>query len=145
MTQGRYTVFHVPSEDYKARKDPPSKAPTLYPPQNKAVETYAVDLSVYYDNLPLSMKDINQVDMAKMDTMQNIIEPTLSLREIYELHPWTEMAERMEGYKSPEGATFPLAGERYLEDHVVMAPTGNRLLLKTEQRYDYDNVKKGEH
>ena len=145
VTQGRYTVFHVPSQDYNARKDPPSKAPALYPPQNKAVETYAVDLSVYYDNLPLSMKDINQVDMAKMDTMQNIIEPTLSLREIYELHPWTEMAERMEGYKSPEGATFPLAGERYLEDHVVMAPTGNRLLLKTEQRYNYDNVKKGEH
>ena len=145
VTQGRYTVFHVPSEDYKARKDPPSKAPTLYPPQNKAVETYAVDLSVYYDNLPLSMKNVNQVDTAQMDTMQNIIEPTLSLREIYELHPWTEMAERMEGYKSPEGATFPLAGERYLEDHVVMAPTGNRLLLKTEQRYDYDNVKKGEH
>ena len=85
------------------------------------------------------------VDIDKLDTMQNIIEPTLSLREIYELHPWTEMAERMEGYKSPEGATFPLAGERYLEDHVVMAPTGNRLLLKTEQRYSYENIKKGGH
>ena len=65
VTQGRYTVFHYPSADYNARKDPPSKAPMLYPPQNKAVETYAVDLSVYYDNLPLSMKNVNQVDTAK--------------------------------------------------------------------------------
>ena len=143
VTQGRYTVFHVPSQDYNARKDPPSKAPMLYPPQNKAVETYAVDLSVYYDNLPLSMKNINQVDIDKLDTMQNIIEPTLSLREVYELHPWTEMAERMEGYKYALDAAYE--GQRYLEDHVVMAPTGNRLLLKTEQRYSYDNVKKGQH
>ena len=145
VTQGRYTVFHYPSADYNARKDPPSKAPMLYPPQNKDTETYAVDLSVYYDNLPLSMKNINQVDIDKLDTMQNIPEPTLSLREIYELHPWTEMAERMEGYKSPEGATFPLAGERYLEDHVMMAPLGNRLLLKTEHRYSYDNIKNTGH
>ena len=143
VTQGRYTVFHVPSQDYNARKDPPSKAPMLYPPQNKAVETYAVDLSVYYDNLPLSMKNINQVDIDKLDTMQNIIEPTLSLREVYELHPWTEMAARMEGYKDTIASSY--RNQKYLEDHVVMAPTGNRLLLKTEQRYDYDNVKKGVH
>ena len=143
VTQGRYTVFHVPSQDYNMRKDPPSKAPMLYPPQNKAVETYAVDLSVYYDNLPLSMKDVNQVDTAKLDTMQNIIEPTLSLREIYELHPWTEMAERMEGYKYALDAAYE--GQRYLEDHVMMAPLGNRLLLKTDHRYSYDNIKKTGH
>ena len=143
VTQGRYTVFHVPSQDYNARKDPPSKAPMLYPPQNKAVETYAVDLSVYYDNLPLSMKNINQVDIDKLDTMQNIIEPTLSLREIYELHPWTEMAERMEGYKYALDAAYE--GQRYLEDHVMMAPLGNRLLLKTDHRYSYDNIKKTGH
>ncbi|MBQ2607748.1 MAG: hypothetical protein II588_00870, partial [Paludibacteraceae bacterium] len=143
VTQGRYTVFYVPSQDYNARKDPPSKAPMLYPPQNKAIETYAVDLSVYYDNLPLTMK--GQVDTAKLDTMRNIVEPTLSLREIYELHPWTEMAERMENYKSPNGATFPVENEDYLEDHVVRAPIGNPLLLSTEQRYNYDNVKNGQH
>ncbi|MBR2168238.1 MAG: hypothetical protein IJ920_08030 [Paludibacteraceae bacterium] len=145
VTQGRYTVFHVPSQDYGARKDPPAKAPMLYPPQNKAVERYAVDLSVYYDNLPLSMKDINQVDINKLDTMTNIIEPTLSLRETYELRPWTEMAERMESYKSSNGATFPIENEHYMEDHVVRAPKGNRLLLTTEQRYNYDNIKKGQH
>ena len=143
VTQGRYTVFHVPSDDYKARKDPPSKAPMVYPPQNKAVETYAVDLSVYYDNLPLSMKNINQVDIDKLDTMQNIIEPTLSLREVYELHPWTEMADIMEGYKDTIASDY--RNQKYMEDHVVMAPLGNRLLLKTEQRYSYDNVKKGQH
>ena len=143
VTQGRYTVFHVPSKDYNARKDPPSKAPMLYPPQNKDTVTYAVDLSVYYDNLPLSMTNINQVDTAKMDTMQQIIEPTLSLREIYELHPWTEMAEIMEGYKDTIASSY--RNQKYMEDHVVMAPLGNRLLLKTEQRYSYDNVKKGQH
>ena len=143
VTQGRYTVFHVPSQDYNARKDPPSKVPMVYPPTNKDTVTYAVDLSVYYDNLPLSMKDVNQVDIAKLDTMRNIIEPTLSLREIYELHPWTEMAERMENYKYALGAAYE--GQRYLEDHVVRAPKGNRLLLTTEQRYNYDNIKKGSH
>ena len=143
VTQGRYTVFHVPSADYNARKDPPSKAPMVYPPTNKDTVTYAVDLSVYYDNLPLSMKNINQVDIDKLDTMQNIIEPTLSLREIYELHPWTEMAERMEGYKYALDAAYE--GQRYLEDHVMMAPLGNRLLLKTDHRYSYDNIKKTGH
>ena len=143
LTQGRYTVFHVPSQDYNARKDPPSKAPMLYPPQNKAVERYAVDLSVYYDNLPLSMKDINQVDIAKLDTMQQIKEPTLSLREIYELHPWTEMAARLEGYKDTIASSY--RNQKYLEDHVVRAPLNNRLLLKTEQRYSYEHLKKGQH
>ena len=143
VTQGRYTVFHVPSQDYNARKDPPSKAPMVYPPTNKDTVTYAVDLSVYYDNLPLSMKNINQVDIDKLDTMQNIIEPTLSLREVYELHPWTEMAERMEGYKYALDAAYE--GQRYLEDHVMMAPLGNRLLLKTDHRYSYDNIKKTGH
>ena len=143
VTQGRYTVFHVPSQDYNARKDPPSKAPMLYPPQNKAVETYAVDLSVYYDNLPLSMKNVNQVDTAVMDTLTNIIEPTLSLREVYELHPWTEMAEIMEGYKDTIASSY--RNQKYMEDHVVRAPLGNRLLLTTEQRYNYDNIKAGQH
>ena len=143
VTQGRYTVFHVPSQDYNARKDPPSKAPMVYPPQNKDTVTYAVDLSVYYDNLPLSMTNINQVDIGKLDTMQQIIEPTLSLREVYELHPWTEMAQIMEGYK--DTIDHPTRNLKYMEDHTVMAPTGNRLLLKTEQRYNYDNVKKGKH
>lgn len=143
VTQGRYTVFHVPSQDYGARKDPPSKAPMVYPPTNKDTVTYAVDLSVYYDNLPLSMKNVNQVDMAAMDTLHEIIEPTLSIREIFELHPWTEMAEIMEGYKDTISSEY--RNQRYLEDHVVRAPIGNRLLLRTEQRYNYDNIKKGLH
>ncbi len=140
-TQGRYTVFQNPSQDYNARKDPPSKAPMVYPPQDKAVVTYALDKSVYYDNLPLKMS--GQIDTAKLDTMRQIIEPTLSLREIYELHPWTEMAERMESYKYASDASY--AGQRYLEDHVVRAPLNARLLLSTEQRYNYDNVKASKH
>ena len=143
VTQGRYTVFHYPSKNYGARKDPPSKAPMVYPPQNKDTVTYAVDLSVYYDNLPLSMKVTNEVDTAIMDTLQQIIEPTLSLREIFELHPWTEMAERMENYKDTIASSR--RNLRYLEDHTVMAPTGSRLLLTTEHRYNYDNVKKSQH
>ena len=143
VTQGRYTVFHYPSQDYGARKDPPSKAPMVYPPTNKDTVTYAVDLSVYYDNLPLSMKNVNQVDTAAMDTLHEIIEPTLSIREIFELHPWTEMAEIMEGYKDTIRSEY--RNQRYLEDHVVRAPLNNRLLLKTEHRYNYDNIKKGQH
>ncbi len=143
VTQGRYTVFHVPSADYNGRKDPPSKAPMVYPPINKDTVTYAVDLSVYYDNLPLSMSETNNVDRAKLDTMEAITEPTLSIREIFELHPWTEMAEIMEGYK--DTIDHPTRNLKYMEDHVVRAPLKNRLLLKTEQRYSYDNVKKGKH
>jgi len=142
VTQGRYTVFHYPSSDYN-RKDPPSQVPMVYPPINKCTVTYAVDLSVYYDNLPLSMSSPNNVDRAKLDTMEAITEPTLSIREVFELRPWTEMAERLEGYKSPVAATY--SNERYMEDHVVRAPLNNRLLLKTEQRYNYDNIKKGKH
>ncbi len=140
-TQGRYTVFQNPSQDYNARKDPPAKAPMVYPPQGKAVVTYALDKSVYYDNLPLKMS--GQIDTAKLDTMRQIIEPTLSLREIYELHPWTERADTLEHYKYAISA--PYAGQRYLEDHVVRAPLNARLLLSTEQRYNYDNVKASKH
>ena len=140
-TQGRYTVFQNPSQDYNARKDPPSKAPMVYPPQGKAVVTYALDKSVYYDNLPLKMS--GQIDTAKLDTMRQIIEPTLSLREIYELHPWTERADTLEHYKYASDASY--ADQRYLEDHVVRAPLNARLLLSTEQRYNYDNVKASKH
>ena len=38
---------------------------------------------------------------------------------------------------------YELANEHYMEDHVVMAPTGNKLLLSTEQRYNVDNVHAG--
>ncbi len=143
VTQGRYTVFHYKSIDYGARNDPPSKNPSVYPPVDKKVLTYAVDISNYYDNLPLSMSSYNNVDVAKLDTMSEILEPTLSLREIFELHPWTEMADTMQHYKYHKDAAY--AGQKYMEDHVVRAPIGNRLLLKTEQRYNYDNLREQKH
>nr|MCR4665339.1 hypothetical protein [Paludibacteraceae bacterium] len=142
VTMGRYTVFHYPAKPYD-RYDPPAKSPMLYPPTDKQVLTYAVDMSNYYDNLPLSMINVDQVDTAMLDTMVDIYEPTLSLREIFELHPWTEMAERLEGYKDTIASSY--RNMRYLEDHVVMAPIGNRLLLSTEQRYNYANVMSGKH
>ena len=150
VTMGRYTVFHYRSEDYNNKYDPPSKSPTVAPPvttfgaARKDTVTYAVDLSNYYDNLPLSIRpgEKNQVDQAMMDTMTTIIEPTLSIREVFELHPWTEMAEKLDGYKHRDltdngSGTYRNA---YMEDHEVMAPTGNRLLLPTEQRYKYENL-----
>ena len=148
VTMGRWTVFHYKSIDYGNKKDPPAKNPRVAPPittfgkATKPTLTYAVDISNYYDNLPMSITEKNQVDRAMMDTMLEIIEPTLSLRETFELRPWTEMAERMESYKSSASDDlFPLDEEKYLEDHVMMAPTGNRLLLQTEQRYNYDHLK----
>ena len=150
VTMGRYTVFHYRSEEYNNKYDPPSKSPTVAPPvttfgaARKDTVTYAVDLSNYYDNLPLSIRpgEKNQVDQAMMDTMTTIIEPTLSIREVFELHPWTEMAEKLDGYKHRDltdngSGTYRNA---YMEDHEVMAPTGNRLLLPTEQRYIYENL-----
>ncbi len=122
---------------------------TTYGEAIKPTVTYAVDISNYYDKLPMSVSDKNQVDRARLDTMQRIPEPTLSLREVFELHPWTEMAERLDGYKSTRTANdageYELASESYMEDHVMMAPLGNQLLLKTEQRYNYANLEKGKH
>ena len=145
VQMGRYTVFHYPSREYK-KADPPAKSPLVMAPQNKDTLTYVVDISNYYDNLPLSLKHIDQIDTAVLDTIHEIIEPTLSLREIFELHPWTEMAEKLENYKDTigrEGSAY--RNMKYMEDHVVMAPIGNRLLLKTEQRYSYDNLSKKGH
>ena len=142
VTMGRYTVFHYKAADYNDnKKNPPVKVARVAPPittygeAEKPTVTYAAELSNYYDHLPMSLTSKNQVDTAMMDTMTAIPEPTLSLREIFELHPWTEMAARLDGFKSDTGATYPLANEKYMEDHVMMAPIGNELLLSTEQRY----------
>jgi len=150
VTMGRWTVFHYRSKDYANKNDPPAKNPRVVPPDTMRVGvnrgkhpivTFAVDISNYYDNLPLSIKDKNQVDAALMDTMLEIVEPTLSLREIFELHPWTEMADTLEHYKSSASDDiFPLAEEKYMEDHVMMAPRENALLLRTEQRYNYEHL-----
>ena len=154
MTMGRWTVFHYRSKDYGgSKKDPPAKNPRVAPPiteiglATKPTLTYAVDISNYYDNLPMSVSQKNQVDTALLDTIDKIKEPTLSLREVFELRPWTEMAENLNHFKSKivddDAGEYELANEHYLEDHVVMAPTGNKLLLSTEQRYNYTNVHKG--
>ena len=147
VTMGRYTVFHYKAADYNDnKKNPPVKVARVAPPitefglATKPTVTYAAEISNYYDNLPMSLTHKNQVDTAMMDTMSAIPEPTLSLREVFELHPWTEMAERLDGFKSDTGATYPLANESYMEDHVMMAPLGNELLLSTEQRYNYEHL-----
>ena len=147
MTMGRYTVFHYKAAEYNDnKKNPPVKVARVAPPittfglATKPTVTYAAEISNYYDNLPMSLTYKNQVDTAMMDTMTAIPEPTLSLREVFELHPWTEMAERLDGFKSDTGATYPLANEKYMEDHVMMAPLGNELLLSTEQRYNYEHL-----
>ncbi len=155
VTMGRWTVFHYKSKDYKNKQDPPAKNPTLVPPDTMRVGinrgkhpvvTYVADISNYYDKLPMSLKVKNQIDTALMDTMRQIIEPTLSLREVFELHPWTEMAEKLENYKDTigrEGSAY--RNMKYMEDHTIMAPTGAPLLLTTEQRYSFDHLKKHGH
>ncbi len=160
VTMGRYTVFHYRANDYKdVRNNPPCKTVLVAPPITeyglavKPTVTYAVDISNYYDHLPMSLKYKNQIDTAYLDTMRAILEPTLSLREVFELHPWTEMAARLNDFKTEIGSgakadtsvVCPLAGEHYMEDHVVMAPLKNPLLLSTEQRYNYDNLAANKH
>ena len=158
VTMGRYTVFHYKSSNYKDwRKNAAVKTAMVAPPvttygvpeAEKPTVTYAVDISNYYDKLPMSVSQKNQVDTARLDTMRAIPEPTLSVREVFELHPWTEMADTLEKYKSTRTADdageYPLADEKYMEDHVVMAPLNNQLLLSTEQRYNRENVNDGGH
>ena len=157
VTMGRYTVFHYKAADYNDnKKNPPVKTVRVAPPitrfgvadASKPTVTYAAEFGNYYDNLPMSLRYKNQVDTALMDTMSAIPEPTLSLREIFELRPWTEMADTLDHYKKriPDGEgahttkVFPLANEKYMEDHVMMAPTGNELLLSTEQRYILEHL-----
>lgn len=157
VTMGRYTVFHYKAAEYNDNKNnPPVKVARVAPPittygveeASKPTVTYVADISNYYDKLPMSLRYKNQVDTALMDTMTAIPEPTLSLREIFELHPWTEMADTLDHYKTriPDGEgehinkVFPLANEKYMEDHVMMAPTGNELLLSTEQRYILEHL-----
>jgi len=153
VTMGRYTVFHYKAADYNDnKKNPPVKVARVAPPlttfgvadASKPTVVYAAELSNYYDNLPMSLRYKNQVDTAMLDTMTAIPEPTLSLREIFELHPWTEMADTLDHYKSArttnDAGTYDLANEKYMEDHVMMAPTGNELLLSTEQRYIYEHL-----
>ena len=151
VTMGRYTVFHYPSKDYGNKNDPPSKSARVAPPittfgvaeASKPTVTYAVDLSNYYDHLPMSLKNKNNVDIALMDTMTRIVEPTLSIREVFELHPWTEMAAKMEKFKHEDTSDDGSGSytKAYMEDHEVMAPIGNRMLLRTEQRYDTTNLR----
>jgi len=145
VTMGRYTVFHYPAIEYDDKGNPPAKSPKVKPPFNKDTVTYVVDISNYYDNLPLSMSNINQVDTGLLERMNNIVEPTLSLREIFELHPWTEMAERLDTFKTHINNEGVYTNDKFMEDHVVMAPVGNRLLLQTEQRYNYHNLSKQGH
>ncbi|MBQ9340730.1 MAG: hypothetical protein IJS13_10455 [Paludibacteraceae bacterium] len=153
VTMGRYTVFHYPSKDYGNKNDPPSKSARVAPPvttlgaERKDTVTYAVDMSNYYDNLPMSLKNKNNVDIEMMDTMTAIIEPTLSIREVFELHPWTEMAAKLDGYKYTDATSNGSDSymNAYMEEHEVMAPIGNRLLLRTEQRYNYENLTKHGH
>ena len=156
VTMGRYTVFHYKSSQYSdVRNNPPIKTALVAPPittfglAEKPTVTYAVDISNYYDKLPMSVTQKNQVDTARLDTMEAIPEPTLSLREVFELRPWTEMAERLQGYRSArttnDAGEYPLADEDYMEDHVMMAPLKTQLLLSTEQRYNYENLSKKSH
>ena len=152
VTMGRYTVFHYRSSAYPdVRNNPPIGIAKVAPPiatYGEAVKptvTYSVDISNYYDKLPMSVKDKNQVDTARLDTMHAVPEPTLSLRESFELHPWTEMAERMESYKTEIPVNEKYPNDSYMEDHVMMVPLNTQLLLTTEQRYNLTNVQSGGH
>ena len=56
-----------------------------------------------------------------------VTEPTLSKRIIYEIHPASEMAERMEPYKDMDGTN-----DRFLEEYDMIAPTGRQLYIGPE-------------
>jgi len=64
-----------------------------------------------------------------------ITEPTLSKRIIYEIHPASEMADRMEPCKDMDGTN-----DRYLEEYEMIAPTGRQLYIGPEYMYHTKKV-----
>lgn len=64
-----------------------------------------------------------------------VIEPTLSKRIVYEIHPASEMAERMEPYKDMDGTN-----DRFLEEYDMIAPTGRQLYIGPEYMYHTKKV-----
>ena len=55
-----------------------------------------------------------------------VTEPTLSKRIIYEIHPASEMAERIEPCKDMDGTN-----DRFLEEYDMIAPTGTATLYRS--------------
>ena len=64
-----------------------------------------------------------------------VTEPTLSKRIIYEIHPASEMAERIEPCKDLDGTN-----DRFLEEYEMMAPTGRQRYIGPEYMYHTKKV-----
>lgn len=59
-----------------------------------------------------------------------VTEPTLSKRIIYEIHPASEIAARMELCKDMDGTN-----DRFLEEHEMIAPVGRQLYIGPDYMY----------
>ena len=86
-------------------------------PQTDSVYLIACDQSIWKDDL--NWKDNDAVT-----------EPTLSNRLIYEIHPASEMAARMEACKDMDGSN-----DHYLEEYNLIAPSGRQLYIGPEYMY----------
>lgn len=84
-------------------------------PKNDGVHTIACDLSAYNDG----------VYHEKNGQLDSIVEPTLSYRQLFELHPATEIADKIDA----------LTDGKYLEEYEYTAPVGVDIYLCTAQRF----------
>lgn len=84
-----------------------------------SVYRIAADQSVYKDYSPSSW-----------DKNKELREPTLSKRLIYELHPASEMADKM----------TLCTGETFLEVHEMIAPVGRQLFIGPDYRFYTDTI-----
>lgn len=84
-------------------------------PKHDGVHTIACDLSCYMD----------YAITESAGKLTGLTEPTLSYRMLFELHPATEIADKIEA----------LAADEYLENYEITAPTGVDVFLSTSQRF----------
>lgn len=84
-----------------------------------SVYRIAVDESIYTDYIPGGNSDWRK------DKITTLTEPTLSKRIIYEMHPASEIASRID----------TCVGDVFLEEHEIIAPTGRQLYIGPDYRF----------
>ncbi len=71
--------------------------------------------------------EVSNYSDGEPDDVNNLLEPTLSYRQIFHLIPAAKRAEELKNYTSATG--------KYLEDYNLIAPTGTNIYLSPQ--YDY--------
>ena len=121
----RFTIPHFSTAE-------PTHIPTIrYGEVNNKHGKIACDVSAYYDIDPTGQVDVN---------LSAVKEPTISYRQILDIHPAKEQADTLQKYRGNG------TGGKWMETHTVVVPAGRPFSLI--QRYpviDSDNVVQRDH